>query len=121
MQLLLSPYLAAGLPAAGAAAIAIYAKYGYELKWLYNSFFSKFIFKITEVKPFQCFVDIYGIKKISKAILFFFQNRVRTWIAKIPRIPVVMEHAIVAPHRVLYVMLARNFPYAQMAYAFAAR
>ena len=64
---------------------------------------------------------MYGINKICIAILFFFQNRVRTWIAKIPRIPVVMGHAIVAPHRVLYVMLALNFPYAQMAYAFAAR
>ena len=51
----------------------------------------------------------------------FFQNRVRTWIAEKTRIPVVMVHAIVAPRRVLYVMLARNFLYAQMAHAFAAR
>ena len=50
LQLLLSPYLAAGLPAAGAAAIAIYGRYGYELKWMYNYFFSKFIFKIGELK-----------------------------------------------------------------------
>ena len=51
----------------------------------------------------------------------FFQNRVRTWIAEKTRIPVVMVHAIVAPRRVLYVMLARNFLYAQMVHAFAAR
>ena len=94
MQLLLSPYLAAGLPAAGAAAIAIYGKYGYELKWLYNSFFREFIYNIRGVN----LVNMYGIKKIYEAILFFFQNRVRTWIAKIPRIPVVMGHAIVVPH-----------------------
>ena len=64
---------------------------------------------------------MYCISKISAAILFFFKNRVRTWIAKIPRIPVVMGHAIVAPHRVLSVMLALNFLYAQMDYVFAAR
>ena len=64
---------------------------------------------------------MYGINQISAAILFFFKNRVRTWIAKIPRIPVVMGHAIVAPHRVLSVMLALNFHYAQMDYAFAAK
>ena len=64
---------------------------------------------------------MYGIKKIPEAILFFFQNRVRTWIAKIPRIPVVLGHAIVAPHRDLSVMLALNFLYAQMDYALAAR
>ena len=70
LQLLLSPYLAAGLPAAGAAAIAIYGKYGYELKWLYNSFFREFIFNISELN----LVCIYGIKKISGAILFFFRT-----------------------------------------------
>ena len=42
LQLLLSPYLAAGLPAAGAAAIAIYGSYGDQLRHLYNSIFRKF-------------------------------------------------------------------------------
>ena len=64
---------------------------------------------------------MYGTEKTCGAILLFFQSRVRTWTAKTPRIPVVMGHAIVAPYQVLYVMLALNFPYAQMAYAFAAR
>ena len=64
---------------------------------------------------------MYGIKKISEAILFFFQNRVTTWIAKMPLIPAVMGNATVAPRRVLYVMLDLNSRYAQMAYAFAAR
>ena len=78
LQLLLSPYLAAGLPAAGAAAIAIYGSYGYELKWLYNSFFRKFMFKISQVKLFSGANNIYGITKLFPAISFFFQIHVRT-------------------------------------------
>ena len=41
LQLLLSPYLAAGLPAAGAAAIVLYGSYGEDLRYLYNSLFRK--------------------------------------------------------------------------------
>ena len=52
LQLLLSPYLTTGLPAAGAAAIAIYGTYGHELKWLYNSIFRKFIFEISQDRLF---------------------------------------------------------------------
>ena len=42
LSLLFSPYVAAGLPAAGATAIAIYGSYGDELRRLYNSLFRKF-------------------------------------------------------------------------------
>ena len=42
LSLLISPYVAAGLPAAGATAIAIYGSYGDELRRLYNSLFRKF-------------------------------------------------------------------------------
>ena len=42
LSLLFSPYIAAGLPAAGATAIAIYGSYGDELRRLYNSLFRKF-------------------------------------------------------------------------------
>ena len=41
LQLLFSPYLAAGLPAVGAASIAIYGSYGDEIRRLYNSIFRK--------------------------------------------------------------------------------
>ena len=37
------PFMAAALPAAGAAAIGIYGSYGDEIATLYNSFFSKCI------------------------------------------------------------------------------
>ena len=37
------PFIAAALPAAGAAAIGIYGAYGDEIATLYNSFFSKCI------------------------------------------------------------------------------
>ena len=65
LQLLLSPYLAAGLPAAGAVAIAIYGKYGFELKWLYNAIFSKFILNMEVI---CCVYIMYGINNISEAI-----------------------------------------------------
>ena len=35
------PFIAAALPAAGAAAVGIYGAYGDELATLFNSFFSK--------------------------------------------------------------------------------
>ena len=71
LQLLLSPYIAAGLPAAGAVAIAIYGRFGYELKWLYNAYFSKFIFKIAKMMFYH---HMYPINKTSAAILFFFRT-----------------------------------------------
>ena len=41
LQLLLSPYLAAGIPAVGAAAIGVYGSYGNEIRTLYNSIFGE--------------------------------------------------------------------------------
>ena len=38
-----APFIAAALPAAGAAAVGIYGAYGDEIATLFNSFFSKFI------------------------------------------------------------------------------
>ena len=38
-----APFIAAALPAAGAAAIGIYGAYGDEIATLFNSFLSKFI------------------------------------------------------------------------------
>ena len=42
LQLLLSPYVAAGIPAAGATAIAVYGSYGDDIRRLYNSLFREF-------------------------------------------------------------------------------
>ena len=38
-----APFIAAALPAAGAAAVGIYGAYGDEIATLFNSFLSKFI------------------------------------------------------------------------------
>ena len=41
-----APFIAAALPAVGAAAVGIYGAYGDEIATLFNSFLSKFIFDL---------------------------------------------------------------------------
>ena len=53
-----APFIAAALPAAGAAAVGIYGAYGDEIATLFNSFLSKFILDLICIEMNILYIDV---------------------------------------------------------------
>ena len=53
-----APFIAAALPAAGAAAVGIYGAYGDEIATLFNSFFSEFILDLICTEMNILYIDV---------------------------------------------------------------